>query len=315
MEYSGLIQKYKINRPLTQEEKQLQLKQKKKIHANPDYLFATIKVNGTYLELADKYYGERGWLTMGMGLVSCVCSWAIAMFGFGSLAAIMNPDSLANKMEIHIVVAFAMLVLSFLLAFAIWGLRKEAFFLTHFPARLNRKTRMVHVFRPDRSGSILSVPWNDVFFTIGRGQTLQYRDIRGHVLDKDGVTVLETFTLGTSWVDCEALTNHWEYMRRYMEEGPQAIVERTLLYLPIADKKETWAFALRRLYLLMPTYVAMTLYTPFYLFLLPFRMFANATSKIPQWSADIEAQCTIEPNDPYVRDESFNKYNRWGWPI
>lgn len=314
MEYSGLIQKFKINRPLTQEEKDLQLLQKKKVKGTPDYLFATIRLNSTYLELADKYYGERGWLAMGMTLCGLVCVGAllaytyIIFFGQQSLGKPIANGALG-------VLLFSYVCFIPLICFSIWGLRKEAFFLTHFPARLNRKTRMVHVFRPDRSGTVLSVPWDDVFFTIGRGQTLQYRDIRGHVLDKDGVTVLETFTLGTSWVDCEALTLHWEYMRRYMEEGPQAIVDRTLLYLPIAEKKETWAFGLRRLYLLMPTYVAMTLYTPLYLLLLPFRMFANATSKIPQWSADIEAQCTIDPDDPYVRDESFNKYNRWGWPV
>lgn len=314
MEYSGLIQKYKINRPLTQEEKQLQLKQKTKINANPDYIFATIKVNGTYLELADKYYGERGWLTMGT-LLCIAASMFPILASVYTLFFVDNAKYNSSMYENIGVVVFSCVIFLPLVFFGMWLLRKEAFLLTHFPARLNRKTRMVHVFRPDRSGTILNVPWDDVFFTIGRGQTLQYRDIRGHILDKDGVTVLETFTLGTSWVDCAALTNHWEYMRRYMEEGPKSIVDKTLLYLPIADKKETWAFALRRLYLLMPTYVAMTLYTPFYLFLLPFRMFANATSKIPQWPADIETQCAIEPNDPYVRDETFNKYNRWGWPV
>jgi hypothetical protein len=53
-----------------------------------------------------------------------------------------------------------------LLALAlIWLLRKESFAYTHYPMRFNRKTRTVHVFRPN--GTVLSVPWDQLYFTLG----------------------------------------------------------------------------------------------------------------------------------------------------
>jgi hypothetical protein len=316
MEYSGLVQKYKLNRPLTEEEKELQLHQKKKLDITPHYQFATIKLNSTFLELADKYYGWRGWLSMGMLIVSGICLWAMGLFGFGTLEAAMDPDSPANTAEMHTAVLFMLLCLGGLLLFAIWGLRKESFHLTHFPARLNRKTRMIHLFRPERNGGILSVPWDKVFFTLGRGQTMGYLDVRGHILAPDGQTVQDTFSLGTPWPDRDQVRRHWEYMRRYMENGPQSILEATLMYLPIANAKESWVFGFFRLWMNAPSLMGLIALGPLFLLInCTGRPFADATSKIPQWPADIEAQCAIEPGDAFERDARKNRYNRWGWPV
>jgi hypothetical protein len=240
----------------------------------------------------------------------------MGLFGFGVLEDALNPGYSGDMSANVWFLVFAETALGGLLFFAIWGLRKESFHLTHFPARLNRKTRMIHLFRPERNGGVLSVPWDKVFFTLGRGQSQGYWDVRGHILAPDGQTVQETFSLGTPWGDREQVRQHWEYMRRYMEQGPQSILEATLMYLPIADAKERGMFAFFRLMMLFPGLtVGLVIFVPACLLIMLGRLFANATSRIPQWPADIEAQCAIEPGDAFERDARNNRYNRWGWPV
>ena len=61
-------------------------------------------------------------------------------------------------------------------------LRLEYFAHTHYPIRFNRVTQMVHVFRHDGPDGALTVPWESVFFHIGRGTNMKFlRDIRGEV--------------------------------------------------------------------------------------------------------------------------------------
>ena len=314
MEYSGLIQKYKINRPLTDEERELQLKQKQTLDVDPHYAFSVLKINSTYMELADKYYGWRGFLTQGMSLVILVCAYGIGGFIYTHIDTWERFHD--QQFERTLFVLIASTILLGLLLVAVWALRKEAFHLTHFPIRLNRKTRTVHLFRPDRSGTILSVPWDEVFFTLGRGQVLGHWDIRGHVLDADKVTVKESFALGMPWDDKEVLLRNWEFMRRYMEHGPQKLIDLIPLYWPIATHKEPWIVGLQRLLLNFPgSFGAHTYMLPFFILFSFGRVLANRTSRIPQWPAEIDATCPIEPGDPCERDERNNKVNRIGWLV
>ena len=50
MAYSGLIQRYKINRLLTDEEYKLRLRQTQRLDIEPSYHLGTIKLNSTFLE-------------------------------------------------------------------------------------------------------------------------------------------------------------------------------------------------------------------------------------------------------------------------
>ena len=315
MEYSGLIQKYKINRPLADEERELQLKQKQTLDVEPHYAFSVLKINNTYMELADKYYGWRGFLTL--GLLVCLSATLFMLYIALMVLFVDSSREIGDKQSEAVMAGLFMLAMTLpLLALIFWALRKEAFHLTHFPIRLNHKTRTVHLFRPDRSGTILSVPWDEVFFTLGRGQVLGHWDIRGHVLDADKVTVKESFALGMPWDDKEVLLRNWEFMRRYMEHGPQKLIDLIPLYWPIATHKEPWIVGLQRLLLNFPgSFGAHTYMLPFFILFSFGRVLANRTSRIPQWPAEIDATCPIEPNDPFERDERNNKVNRIGWLV
>ena len=64
MDYFGLIQKFKINRELTDEERTNQLKRKQRLEVVPTYGLAVTRMNSTFLESVDKFYGDKGFLSV-----------------------------------------------------------------------------------------------------------------------------------------------------------------------------------------------------------------------------------------------------------
>ncbi len=183
-----------------------------------------------------------------------------------------------------------------------WLAHFECFRHTHYPIRFNRKTRKVHVFRTD--GTVLTADWDKLFFCLGRCYQPRNWTIQGHVLAKDNQTVVETFSLpewGVGDHDRELLKHVWEYVRRYMEEGPEPLIEQTPVVLPIADRREGFLFGWHRTHAIGGLFLL-----PVYLFFYPGRWIAMHTSKIPQWPADVEQQCRVAADDPCVRDIATN---------
>ncbi|MFD1559953.1 DUF6708 domain-containing protein [Paraburkholderia silviterrae] len=312
MEYTGLVNKFKVNRPLTDEERRNRLDPAKRLEVSPNYFSSTIRMNSRYLEVVDKYYGWKGALTFVTGALLVVCLgmvWIAANIFFVD-GLMGNPDDRTANMLLGI----GPLLLSVTVSSAlIWLIFRECFRLTHYPIRLQRDLRMVHVFRLD--GTVFSVPWDKVFFTLGRGNRafgVQTWDVRGHVLADDGVTVVETFCFALAWPEIKGLHEYWEYVRRYMEEGPEAIAPDTLAYLPIADRRETWGFGLLRLALNLPglTFAQLIMAPAFLLFSIG-RWFAMRTCRIPVWPKHIEEACVVEAGDPFAKDASSNPKNLW----
>nr|WP_320130956.1 DUF6708 domain-containing protein [uncultured Holophaga sp.] len=185
---------------------------------------------------------------------------------------------------------------------------------THYPVRLNRRTRLVHAFRGN--GSILSVPWDEVYFTLRRikGGGLQDTFIFGHVLAPDGRTVKDSFILGSRFGDGTLDTlSSWEFFRRYMEEGlPQALegAEHVICF-PMDRGRESlsgaWAslkFGITGPYSDQSIHVYVLL--PPVLFILIFRMIIMQINRLPVWPQEIEATCAIRPDDPHVYDVTTN---------
>ncbi|MCA8002591.1 DUF6708 domain-containing protein [Burkholderia metallica] len=185
----------------------------------------------------------------------------------------------------------------------------EWFRYTHYPIRLNRRTRTVYVFRGD--GTVLKVSWDDVYFALRvNAQAVGIRTfgICGLVL-KTPTTVEEMFVFGYASSSKEYCLRHWEFIRCYMEEGPRAVLNAPGLdlYLPIADKRET----LYQGWIQLVSHDAWNpvfewVMFPFHVLFFIGRLVHRATSKVPKWPADVEAECRIEPCDPYVRDSSLN---------
>ena len=214
--------------------------------------------------------------------------------------------------EKELLIFTLMLVPAILFSFKL--LKIEWFAWTHYPVRFDRKNRLVHVFR--LNGSAYSVPWDSVFFTTGlshRKDANKDYYISGHVLADDNKTVIDTFCLPATHSDREQLERHWEFVRRYMEEGPESVIRVVDFCLPIAKKREGYRFGL--LYLLSgfngaPLFLFPLLFVLAFIFSVP-RYLAMVTSRVPVWPESIESLCRVDKDDPYRVDASGNPEHPW----
>jgi hypothetical protein len=286
----------KRRRPLSEEDRAWHLPVRK-CTGEPHASAAVIRMNSTYLEMVDGLYAHRG----GMGLVGMI--WITLAFFF-LISDLLDVEPWWDRI-------FSAVFFSFMITFPLLFNRKigEWFGYTHYPIRLSRRNRMVYVFRGD--GTVLEASWDKVHFTLHVAKKIagtSWLGISGLVM-RDPQTVEETFMFGYSSSNRSYCKRHWEFMRRYMEEGPQAVIHAPgLRYcLPIADKRET----------LCEGWVELVsndawnplvkwLMLPFHVLMFIGRLVWRLTSKVPLWPAEVEAQCEIAPDDPYVRDSSTN---------
>ncbi|MBG3131944.1 hypothetical protein I4674_19505 [Proteus mirabilis] len=193
-------------------------------------------------------------------------------------------------------------------------LKTEWFTWTHYPLRFDRQNQMIHAFRTD--GSIISVPWAKVFFTTGlnyvKNISADYY-ISGHVLADDNKTTIDTFCLPASTGNFELLKYHWEFIRRYMEEGPEHLIQQVEFCLPIANKKESYGFTFFYICTLFKGLfkILMLLMFPLIFIISIPRYIAILTSRRPIWPEEIEAQCKIDAHDPYLLNEKTNPKDLW----
>lgn len=137
----------------------------------------------------------------------------------------------------------------------------------------------------------------------------KFWNVFGHVLDSDGTKIINTFALSVSETGSAEgillLQSHWEFIRRYMEDGPQSVIGQIQFCLPISEKRESLSVGIHRL--LANSSTASPILLPiiwlsmlFSIIKIPFRFFSIQTSKIPKWPESIEKQNEIIKDDPYA---------------
>ncbi|HDS9358555.1 TPA: hypothetical protein QH850_001063 [Enterobacter chengduensis] len=312
MDYYGLYPRFKTNRPLNESERKLQLHQKQAFHFNNEQNIVSdtsvIKINSNYLDVTDKYYGQKGVVGLFISLIILMFSCAFASIVY---AVVQWHDFIWNG--VWTLMIFLSLIAPVLI-FSFYVLKTEWFAWTHYPIRFNRKEQLVHVHR--LNGTVFTVPWDKVFFTTGlshaKGPTKAWY-ISGHVLADDGVTVTETFCLPASHLIREELFRHWEFIRRYMEEGPEAVVDAVDICMPVDGRREGYTFGLLRLLMNFSgsTIFLFPLTFPVCLVLSVSRYIAMLTSKIPTWPQEVEALCPIDPDDPVNLSAATNSRHLW----
>lgn len=314
MDYYGLFPKFKVNRPLNEKEREYKLYQKKIISLIKGQLItpdlSIIKINSTYLEVVDKYYEQKGFLSLFSGFF---LGGVIYSMLFISLVTISNAYEYFSWDYVWFLLVIFLSGIPMAL-FLLKLLKTEWFAWTHYPIRFNRKEQLVHVHR--LNGTVFTVPWDKVFFTTGlshaKGPTKAWY-ISGHVLADDGVTVTETFCLPASHLIREELFRHWEFIRRYMEEGPEAVVDAVDICMPVDGRREGYTFGLLRLLMNFSgsTIFLFPLTFPVCLVLSVSRYIAMLTSKIPTWPQEVEALCPIDPDDPVNLSAATNSRHLW----
>jgi len=304
MDYTGFMSRFPNGRPLDEFDRIHRLLQKKRLDVPLLAQLCVVKMNSNCLVSVDRWYGWRGFVAM-LGSIGV----AFGVGGILMLAWILVVGELPNENGLWEAVFISMGMSAALAAASAWVACKEMFRWTHYPIVLDRKHRLVHVFRLD--GSVLTAPWDKIFFTLGRGRGafgwLNW-DIRGLILEDDGVTVKETFAFCIVTSRIENAHSHWEFLRRYMEEGPQAVLAAVLFCMPVDGRRESFAFCKERIF-------ANDAQSPAFMYLLmaPFnyvhaalRWAVMRTSRIPAFPPEIEAALQPEPGDRFVRDASMN---------
>ncbi|MDI1258279.1 hypothetical protein [Aquabacterium sp.] len=284
MEYSGLTTKYPVNRPLTELDRARQLRQHERLDVALVYQLNVIKVDEQTLELVDKYYALKGAMTFAMAAIGFLFALFLADV---TIFSATTPGRMAEDWPV--LLAFYAMVAP-LFAVLYWGFRREGYAFTHYPICFDRIALMVHVFR--LNGTVLSVPWDEVFFCLDKGH-MNFWNVRGHVLASDKVTVLETFSLSVTAGDAakEVALGFWEMVRGYMEDGPEPAMNLAQILLPIADQRESFSFGFHRMHAVASgeSVLAVLLFGVISACFAPFRWLAMRTSKIPQWPADVRA--------------------------
>jgi hypothetical protein len=312
MEYFGLFPKFRLNRPLNEDEKKYQLKQRQASDLAGQSIMPDVKViriNSGYLELVDKYYA-------GKGFGSLIA--AVGFFGASLLfltTVIDDFPSIGWKFGPHEEMALAMSLIcipTMIMTFKL--LKTEWFAWTHYPIRFDYRNQLVHIFRLD--GTTRSVPWEKVFFTLGLSHRKEFNKdyyISGHVLAEDNETVIDSFCLPATHSERQPLERHWEFVRRYMEEGPESVIKSVDFCLPLVGRREGYSFGLLyslSLYDGAPLFLLPLFFTLAFFFSIP-RYIAMITSRVPVWPESIESQCRIEADDPYCIDASKNPRHLW----
>lgn len=303
----GLLSPFTVNRPLNRREKQHHYRQGQiKKHGGEAAVMSfdtVITMNSTYLEVVDNDYKKIGQLSsLLMVFFIIFMTFLIAMI----IRTISRDGSLISLFFLSVLCISFLFILGKFLLF-------EWFRKTHYPVRFNRQKQLVHVYQTNNE--ILTLPWKDIYFT-----TYEWRNnvnLVGHILDKDGKTVLNTFGFGY-WGDKVELDHYWEFIRCYMEEDClEELADTVTLCPPIADKKESYIFGLQYI-IKMESRLAWI----FFLFMLPIylmeslaRFIAMQTSKIPQWSQEVLDDCIVSPNDPIQIDARINPPHLWRYVL
>ena len=268
-----------------------------------------VQFNSTYLETTGRNERRRG-DAVGWGLFLLFITLSITtLYKFVLADLINNFDVFSLGVAVFFFISMFITII-----FLINILSTELFTTWHYPIRFNRKTRKVYVRQYNRKVEVYN--WDDLTFFIA--YISEDRDIRAVTLDKDGETVTGMFALAfKNDVTDRSLISYFEFIRRYMEGDDQQLkeVKEAIRYIyPIHKKRETPLMSFKRLILNVLYYSHENIeypertfrFHPVILVILPLlalryvgRVISMLTSYRHRFSSDIQAECQIDPNDPY----------------
>lgn len=296
---------FKYNRGRSDQERRDYLPCDKPQSFSPDDSIGMVRFNSTCIEFLDRTFKIKGMAVTLMFSVVSVLSVLIFLWLFLELIFSFGSDVIESVFLIVFSFIFFLGIPVF-----IWRifLQKDLFQYTHYPIRFNRKTRKVHFFRHNGPGGVVTVPWGDphVYFHIGHGgQNKNLRDLRCHLLDERG-KITQTLTVGHFWPHENYVREEWELIRRYMEQGPAHCYDderdRVITLSPAGTLRNCWMMVCLmmgtllfplRWNLLLPIYGALTLS----------RWLTFKSCRKPVFPPEIEAECAVEPGDPYALPE------------
>ncbi|WP_025651470.1 MULTISPECIES: DUF6708 domain-containing protein [unclassified Psychrobacter] len=298
---------------------------KKQIHDVPLYSQRTVvQFNSTYMELIGRQDRIRGDVTVWGLFFFGLVTYALYVMGVLFLIIFANSAALGS-----IIILFVIILLG-ILTHVLPLLSTELFTYTYLPIRFNRKTRKVYVRQANRRVEVFD--WDELRFYMAT----TYKDggdVRGITLADDGVTITGMFSLpfvsdltAKEILGGTQLKQHFEFVRRYMESDDKQIVEikNSIRYIhPVYKKRETPLVSFKRATLaaldsdenmeypkeaLRLNWTHLAIIIQLWLRYLG-RLLSINTSITPKFSPEIEAECQIDPNDPYDLNKNLPEGN------
>ena len=192
-----------------------------------------------YIDLRTPNDEKRGLITIFFGWIYWFLIYMFTQTSMISIEEIMtDPESQKiplQKIEYLILVLFPILwliVLGVFLKYTFRFFRLESFTARRIIVRFNRITRKVYLLRPKHLGGIRIMDWDKTEILIdknmseleGTGGFVILVWDRGDGVDLEGTPTdnIEVTFVGKPTRNASELLAFWEYIRRYMEEGPAA---------------------------------------------------------------------------------------------
>ncbi|MBN3822201.1 hypothetical protein G3O00_01030 [Burkholderia sp. Ac-20384] len=266
-----------------------------KVDCQPASLDMVVVRNETYMEVADSQYARRGFGGMVFSLfeLPIIAFLAIPFYGFANYGV-----------TLPLVFASLLIFLLFIPLFVWVGYqwKQDMLGYTCKPIRLVRSTRTVHVFQHSGPDGTWSLDWDKMVFCLKKSG-LNWGAL-GYLPDENG-QVTKAFYLGNvmpvhpgGMRADEPLLAHWEYFRRYMEEGPAGMPVPEFL-LPIENRREPFLYGVQRLWQMFGPFAI--LFAPLTTLAGLFRWLAMRMSSLPRWPAEVEEQSQVSPDDATVQ--------------
>jgi hypothetical protein len=301
----------KLNRPLTDEERQRQLRVDAPASDTPRDNFSVFSMSDVFLESTNSLFGQRGMLTY-------ACLFLIP-FGlyilFGQIYDMTHiPDTVARDATLTaVMVGMGLILVAILglLGITIWAFLQENFTWTRTPIRFNRQNRMVYAYRGAGAKGVIAVPWDKAFFFVEKrrkdtvSRVTPYL-IRCHVLDANS-NVVQSFSVGsrvTSFLDestptgrdiVKGLSDQFEYIRQYMEKGPTDLPVPDLVptHVSLANSFKIWTRADRELVREgnPQAHRLIRMFSGFVFITAVLHYIGQLTSRQPAWPSDILRDC------------------------
>lgn len=173
---------------------------------------------------------KRGLITL-ITLAGILPGIALGLYiAAGSIWLDITSRASSSFLAVVLTITLALASGSALYFFSKYGIklsRLEMLTTRHLLIRFNRKTQQVHLHRPSYCGGIVTFPWKttgstglypeDDSLSVGMRLGLVWHPSR------TGLPHMEMALLGKQGQGGSELRDEWEFIRRYMEEGPQAV--------------------------------------------------------------------------------------------
>jgi hypothetical protein len=173
---------------------------------------------------------KRGLITLATlgGIAPTVIISAIFTIGFIWLDIIDHEARSPITMLATLIMSFVSTTIIYLYSrYGVRLTRLEMLTSRHLLIRFNRKTQQVHLHRPSYCGGIVTFPWKttgstgiypeDDSLSVGMRLGLVWHP------SHTGLPHMEMALLGKQGQGGSELRDEWEFIRRYMEEGPHAV--------------------------------------------------------------------------------------------